>query len=219
VKKHIAVAALATVFCISAAPAQVDVSSISARVGTIRTLWRDNPVYSEHLWSLYPELEIGGRFFKPYLSWGASWGYWSDGINEVLPVMDMVTYSQAGYILSLRIGFHPQLADEHWPIPVIVFGGLSHHLIKTTYIGGWDIGARRDQGSSDHYADAPLGLGVTVPHDRVTTAHLGLGVTVPLVEMLSLEAEAQQFVPFGSSEGDKAQKDRRAFKVGLQAQF
>ena len=202
-KRRIAIAALATAFCFSAALAQVDVSLISAKIGTIRTLWRDDPIYSEHLWSLYPEIELGGRFFKPYLSWGASWGYWSDGIKEALPVMDGITYSEASHILGLRIAFYPQIADEHWPIPLSVFGGVSHHLIKMTYIGGGDYAGRRGQDFNDHS----------------TTAHVGLGVSVPILDLFSLGVEAQQFIPFSSSESEQTQKNRRAFKIGLQAQF
>jgi hypothetical protein len=211
VKRHIAVAALATVICVSAAPGQVDVSTISARIGTIRTLWRDNTTYEAYLWTVYPELEIGGRLFMRYLSWGASWGYWSDGIDKVLPVVDMATYSQASHILGLRIGFHPQLADEHWPIPLVVFGGLSHHMIKTRYIGGGDFPIKTTYaGEFKPY---------TINDDHSTTIHLGLGVTIPMVGIFSLDAEAQQFIPFGSSESEQTQKNRRAFKIGLQARF
>ncbi len=203
VKKNVALTMMSLLLWSSAGSAQVDVSTVSARIGTIRTLWRDGPPYEGHLWSLYPEVEIGGRFFARYLSWGASWGYWSDGISEPLPIKDIVTYSQTGHLLSIRIGFHPQLADEHWPIPVTVFGGFSHHIVKSKYISYMDFVGPRGLDSSENS----------------TTAHVGLAVTVSIVDMFSLITEAQQFVPLGNSEIDQAQRDRRAFKIGVLVMF
>jgi hypothetical protein len=179
--------------------AQVDLSRVTLRAGAIRT---QSP-YEDHLWSFYPEVEVGGHFIAAYLSWGASWGYWSDGIDEPLPFMDMVTYSQKGHILAARLGFWPQLLDNHWPIPITVFVGVARQFTKTTYVGGFGLAGNRGQNSSD----------------QLTMVFVGAGLSVPIVSHLIVEAEALQYVAVGDGPFAYAQKNRRAFKCGVAVDF
>ena len=179
---------------------QVDISSLTVRMGATRTLWPDISPYSGHMWSFYPELEIGGRFIVPCLSWGASWGYWSDGIDEAYPAMDMTTYSSSSHIVAARIGFQPQRLDSHWPIPVMIFTGVAQHFIEQKYIGGGGEG-RKDIS------------------EKSTTAFAGLGFSIPVGTYLSIKAEALQFIPVGDSRIDYLQKNRRTFTLGVSVAF
>jgi hypothetical protein len=183
--------------------AQVDISSVTARAGVIRTQWNDASPFPDYLWSFYPELEIGGHFMEPYLTWGISWGYWSDGIDRALPVADMVTYSESGHLVAARIGFQPQVLDHHWPVPVKIFAGITGHFMKSKYVGGTDLTGRAGTNSTD----------------QATTAFFGLGLSIPVVPHINLEAEALQFVPFGDRPIDHAQKNRRAFAIGAAVLF
>jgi hypothetical protein len=187
--------------------AQLDVASVGARAGMIRTLWSESYGSFLPLWSFYPEVQIGGTFFVPYLSWQASWGYWSDGVERAAPIMDMVTYSLSSHIVALRIGFHPQVLDDHVPIPIVVFAGAAEHFIKAERIGGTDYGGERRQNPNYRSLDQSL------------TPFVGVGVSIWVLPYLNLGAELQQFIPFGSSEISRAQKNRRTFSIGLAVGF
>jgi hypothetical protein len=176
-----------------AASGQVDF--VSARAG-----WIANP-YSSSLeknrWLFFPELEIGGELFTPPLSWSATWGYWTEGITEVLPIADFVTYSHSGHIVTLRIALDPQALDPHLPLPIELFAGAAGHFQEIRYVGGFDYAGRAGENSSD--------LSVT--------GLLGLGVRLRVLSQVRLEAEGVQFIPF--SDSGRAQKGRRAFTLGV----
>ncbi len=178
--------------------AQVNVSSVTIRSGVIRTMWHDHGSVSVPLWAFYPEIQIGGMLFLPYLRWGASWGYWSDGIDRPLPVMDMVTYSQSSHVVAMRMEFHPRELDQHVPIPISVFVGAAEHFVRQEYIGGADLAGNGGQNSSD----------------RALVGFAGVGVSFRVLPSLSLEGEVRQFIPFGESEDQRAHKDRRVFSIG-----
>jgi hypothetical protein len=182
--------------------AQVDISSVTLRAGSIRTQSAD---YSGqgYMWSFYPELEIGGHFFAPSLSWGASWGHWTDGITQTLPIADHVTYSQQGHIVSGRIGLRPQVLDSRWPIPLTIFVGVAQHFTSVTYVGGRDLVGNPGTSSSQH----------------ATTGFFGLAISIPVAAQFSLQAEVLQFVAFGDEPIDHAQKNRRAFTLGAAVTF
>ncbi len=182
--------------------AQVDISFTSVRAGAIRTQSLDFQGEG-YLWSFYPELQVGGQLFRPYLFWAATWGYWSDGINEPLPIYDFVTYSQRGHILTARIGVRPRVLAPHLPIPISFFVGVAQHISWTTYIGGTDLGGHHGTNSTD----------------RTTSGLFGLDISVPIVAHLNLDAEGLQFVPFGNNPIDYVQKNRRAFTLGITVLF
>src|SRR5512146_2985313 len=83
----------------ASAAAQVNVSSVTARLGVIRTL-QIGTDDGGHMWAIYPELQVGGVFFTPSMSWGLSWGYWTDGLDHGFDWVDHVTYSQKGHIFA-----------------------------------------------------------------------------------------------------------------------
>lgn len=185
------------------APSQIDVSSATAKTGLTRTLWTDAGFYSGHLWRFYPELEIGGHFFVPYLTWGVSWSYWSDGIDQVLPVMDMVTYSFRSHVVAVRVGFQPQRLDREWTIPVTIFVGAAEHFIRQKYIGGLGYSGEGGEDSNK----------------KSMTAIVGLGYSIHIVSCVSLLAEGLQFIPLGDDEIDRMQKNRRSFSLGVAVAF
>jgi hypothetical protein len=179
--------------------AQITLSSVTVRAGIIRTQWDNDPIYAKYLWSFYPEIQAGGTFIIPYLSWGLSWGYWTDGIDHTLPVMDMVTYSQSAHIVAARIGFEPTVLTDHLPVVITLFVGAAEHFSKLSYIGGTDFAGNRGENSTE----------------QLTTGFVGIGASYPVVSRLSLQLEGLQYIPFGDSWHDNAQKNRRAFKFGL----
>src|SRR5512140_1330059 len=111
------------------APAQIDVSTASARAGVIRTLNPSHQSLSESRWTIYPEVEIGGKFFTPSVSWGLSWGYWHDGGS------DDADYADRSHIIGVRFSFLPQVLAPRLLIPLKLSAGIAEHFIYREYVG------------------------------------------------------------------------------------
>ncbi len=182
--------------------AQVDVSSLTVRLGTIRTLQIETDD-GRHMWALYPELQVGGMFFTTSVSWGLSWGYWTDGLDHTIDWADHVTMSQKGHIFGLRAAFEPEKVAPHWPIPLKIFAGVAEHIIFDQYIGGSSY-------TGGHLPDSTY---------YTTTLCGGLSLAFSVSSKLQLEAEAEQFFPISSSAYHYAQDDRRNFKLGVVFNF
>ena len=178
--------------------AQLDLSSVTLRAGAIPS---QTPNYFEpgYIWSFYPEVEVGGHLFAPYLNWGVTWGYWSDGIDQPKPWADFITYARTGHILSARMRFSPQALDAHIPLPITFSVGIAEHLIKTIYVGGTDFVGKRGANSIDQ---AVSGL-------------LGIGFSIPVSTHLILEAQAVQYIPLGGQPIDRVQSNRRSWTLGV----
>ena len=144
-------------------------------------------------------MEGGGKFILPYFNRGLSWGYWSEGITQILLYADYVTYSREAHILAARFAFKPQVLDNHFPVPIDLFMGVAEHLSRITYIGGIGLSGNRGESSTSHS----------------TTAIFGLRLTFSVVSPFSMDAEALQFIPFSNS--DSIQEGRREFKLGILA--
>lgn len=138
-------------------------------------------------------------FILPYVNWGLSWGYWSDGITQTLPFPDNITYSHKAHILAARFAFLPQMLESHFPIPIELFAGVGIHLSRSAYIGGTDFSGNR---------------GVTST-SQSTTGTAGLRLTFPVFSPFSLDVEVLQFIPFSNS--DSIQKGRREYTLGIMA--
>jgi hypothetical protein len=175
------------------AEAQINISSISLRIGGIETETGRGPEIV-----LDPELQFGGEFFANYFNWGIYWSYWNDGINEEIPWSDFVTYNYSGHVLGCRLSFSPVKVVEEWNIPIDAFVGVAEHFIKARYIGGESLTGRGSTFSK-----------------TITTVELGLSLQIKIIEHLNALAEAQQYFPLGSSSSDQMQLDHRAYKVGL----
>jgi hypothetical protein len=176
--------------------AQVNLDHVSVRAGVIADPWSPT---SGHQWRFYPEVELGGKFILPYFNWGLSWGYWSQGITQILPIKDNPTYSQEAHILAARVAFNPQALDNHFPIPIDLFGGVAVHLSRTTYIGGTDMSGNRGESSTS----------------QSTTGIIGVRLTFSVISPFSLDGEVMQFIPFANP--GNMQKGRRELKLGIMA--
>lgn len=88
--------------------AQVNISNISIKFGTVSTFQSDWNNNSNHNWTFYPELEAGGNFFSPVVNWGLSFGHWDDGLQNINPIMDQETVTYEAYVLGLRFSATPE---------------------------------------------------------------------------------------------------------------
>ena len=177
--------------------AQVNINTVALSVGSIRAY--SDPIYSKYEYSIYPELQIGGKLFMPFICWSVYWGYWTDGIKDPLPVMDMITYSISSHIFGARLTFIPSLAADHWPLPVSIYAGFAHHLLLYNYVGGFGYAGNKGQ---DH-------------NQGSNTIEFGLQAYYPIGWCLQLYGEIQQFFPFPSDELSGYQRNRRVYKLGL----
>jgi|GEM_PF-1912044 len=203
-KKELFIAVLIlNIICVNTTLAQLSLNTVSASIGTIRTLFPDYSFYQNYQYSVYPEVQIGGNFLIPSLRWIACWGYWMDGVEKALPVADHVTYSYSSHIVGARFNFLPAKLLPHWPLLIGVFTGVAHHFISGKYVGGFGY-------------DGKLGQNIT---DDATTIEIGLNANVQVLGPVAVRGEVQQFFPLGNEEFDQLQKNRRAYKVGLAFTF
>jgi hypothetical protein len=175
---------------------QVDVSVISARAGAIRS--ESMTSHGNYLWSFYPEIEVGGRLFAQYLSWGIYWGYWTDGTVQAEYVPDSVQYSGHGHVLSARASIKIQSITAHFPVPITFSAGVAHIFSESAYV---------EEGSP--------WIGLARYTEQTTVGLLGLAVAVPVSSKMEVSAQVVQFLPFGGKRIDNAQTNRRAFTLGL----
>jgi hypothetical protein len=202
-KRLIIIGVVTGIFVARPMTAQIHLSTVSANIGSIRTLFSDHPFYRDFQYALYPEFQIGGDFLTPSIQWVTYWGFWKDGVANALPVADFVTHSFSSHIVGARFNLLLANVLPHWPQPLGVFTGVAHHFISGTYIGGVGLDGKPGRDYSD----------------GVTTLEIGVNAKVDLFGPIAIRAEAQQFVPLGTKEFDRAQKNRRAFKVGLALTF
>jgi hypothetical protein len=143
-------------------PAQLDMSTISTRAGVIRTLVYEYAP-SKFQWAFYPEIEIGGTFFTPSISWGVSWGYWSRVDDEY------VVFTDKSHVVGVRFSFLPQVAAPHFLIPLKLSVGIADHFITRTVDErkrgtDWDLFPHRWEGdfhSTSFFAGTGLSLRVS----------------------------------------------------------
>ncbi len=179
-------------------PAQIDLSTVLARAGVIRTLDPSHQSLSESRWTFYPEVEIGGRFFASSLSWGVSWGYWDDDGDNYS------NYADKSHIVAVRLSFLPQVLAPHWLIPLKLSGGVAEHFIYRDRVGIWMETASspvpwRQEGAF-----------------QSTTLFAGLGLSFNLSSTLRLEAEAVEHFPVSDQPPiDYEQEYRLAFTLGV----
>jgi hypothetical protein len=177
------------------AVAQINISSISLKIGGIET----GTGRGQNEIVLNPELEIGGEFFTNYFNWGINWSYWNDGINEEIPWSDFVTYNFSSHIVGCRLICSPTNIVEKWDVPIDIIAGLAEHFIKARYIGGASL----------------TGIGGSTHSKEMTTIEFGLSLHIFIIERMSALVEAQKYFQLGSSASEQMQQDRGACKVGL----
>lgn len=171
--------------------AQANLSSVSFHVGLIRGI--ATPLHRP-----YPEVRIGGLLGYPILEWSAQWGYWDDGVTEVL-ITDMVIYSYSGHIIGSRVTLYPGRTAAGQNLPIALFAGVSRQLLTRTYVGGEGyFGGRGSHG-----------------REGVTTLEAGGEIYFPLAETVELRGEVRQFFSWGTEYVNRAQEGRRAYTVGF----
>ena len=190
---------LLSVFLANASLAQLSFNTFSANIGAIRTTFPDDSRYSKYQYAIYPEFQVGGDFVVSYFRWTIYWGFWNDGITQALPVADMVTYSNQSHITGFRFTFLPSQIAPEWPLPVGVFGGIAHHFMSATYVGGLGLDGKPGQ-------DFTQGS---------STFELGLNAHLSILGPIKIGGEVHQYFPLSDEYLDRTQKNRRAYKVGL----
>ncbi len=174
------------------ANAQVDISSISVKIGSISTFQTDAPYAS----ALNPEIEFGGLFLTKYFNWGIYWSYWDDGVNKIL-WLDSPVYNYSSHILGCRISVSLTHIDDSWIIPIEIFAGMAEHLIKARCVSKrWGV-------TEGDFSKA------------ITTGDLGLSLPINIIGPWNILAEAQMFFPFDRNKNDQLKQDRLALKIGV----
>lgn len=179
--------------------AQLKLNTLSVNVGTIRTFFPDGFIYSKYQYAFYPEFQAGGDFFTSYFQWTAYLGFWDDGIDQVLPVADMVTYSYKTRVVGIRINFLPDNIARNSLLPTGVFAGIAHHFISVDYVDGYGYDGKPGQ---SHNLNS-------------NTFEFGINADYHLVGFMYIRGEVHQYFPLGNEYIDTMQKNRRSYKVGI----
>lgn len=188
---------LAAFLLTSSVWAQLNIATLEARLGWIN----DNYDVFNNRSSLYPEFEIGGQFFKPFLQWGIHWGFWNDNRIDPLFARDAQVYSFTGHNLGGRITFLPRVHDDHFPIPLGLIAGINWQFVDWEFLGLGD------------YPTYQL-------HERkvgINTIELGLRVTFPIMNHFTTLGEWNIFVPL--QQENKERLARSTFKIGFGTQL
>jgi hypothetical protein len=174
------------------ANAQLDISSISLKIGKIGTFQIDDS-YGH---ALNPEIQVGGKFFSKYFNWGIYWSYWNDGVNEML-WFDSPIYNYSSHILGCRMILPLKNVDDKFMIPIEIYAGVAEHFIEAKCISkGWGA-------TEGDYSKA------------ITTGDLGLSLPINIIGPWNILAEAQVFLPFDRNKDDQMKQDRLSFKIGV----
>jgi hypothetical protein len=174
------------------ANAQLNISSVSLKIGSINTFQTDAPYAS----ALNPEIQVGGKFLSKYFNWGIYWSYWNDGVNEML-WFDSPVYNYSSHILGCRMSLPLNNVDDNWIIRIEIFAGVAEHFINARCISqGWGA-------TEGDYSKA------------ITTGDLGLSLPINIIGPWNILAEAQVFLPFDRNKDDLMIQDRLSFKIGV----
>jgi hypothetical protein len=92
--------------CASAA-SQVDISSVTIRMGVINMYRPAQQAFGDRNWFLYPEVEVGGQFLTPSLAWGLSWTYWTNIVDNTNPAKSWGPFAYETHTLAMRFSFRP----------------------------------------------------------------------------------------------------------------
>lgn len=182
---------------------QVNLNTLSANIGVIRTFLPAHAPFQANQFSIYPEIQAGGAFFTPAVRWNIYWGYWSDGVARAFPVADYVTYSHSSHVVGARFNVFPARIFPQWPIPLGIFAGFAYHFISATYVGGFSFDGRPGHNFTGDAA----------------TGEVGVNVEVEVFGPVVVRGEAQQYFGLGSGEFNRLQKNRRSYTVGFAVMF
>jgi hypothetical protein len=172
----------------------------SINAGYIENFHRDDPAYDD-TYSFYPELQAGGAFLFPYLTWIGYWGYWDDRAAKPVRPSVVPVFSFKSHIAGVRVMFNPRKTSDNWPLPAGLFAGISRHFVTAEYLGD----------------NAGTGIPPKDYHRNSNTLEFGLNIEFPLWGLFSLRGEVHQFFPFTGDDFEELQKNRRAYTLGISA--
>lgn len=189
---------LALVF-VSPAAAQINCNTLGASVGATTTLF---PASTSTKYVLYPELQSGGQFFPQFLQWSVFWGYWDDAIDRG-HLTETIEYSSHGHIAGFNLAFYPSLGLKEWPLPIAILGGITHHFVSLTYLGGSD-------GLGNRGYDASTSL---------TSAEVGIRLYARTAGPLELRLELREIYPIRRGDFLDQASERRVIDAGFAYSF
>jgi hypothetical protein len=179
--------------------AQTNLNNVSINAGIIEKLFYNNPFEKCFQYTFYQELQCGGDLMIPFIYWTVYWGYWNDGVNEVLPIMDAVTYSFSSHVVGGRFTLIPAKLLDRWRVPIGFFAGIGNHFISRRYVGG--LGYDGSPGQNLRF--------------NVLTLDVGVNIEVKLFGPFCVQSDIQQLVPLRSDDYDRLRGNRWVFKLGL----
>lgn len=181
---------------------QTDISSLSASLGIIRNLQLDN---LNNFYSLYTEIEIGGKFIDSTTSWYLFLNYFDDHVTEIKPVRDLdIFYSYKNYGVGLKIYVTVlDLSKIDLPFIISISGGAS-----LNYVEGKNI------------LDSPYSnfSNVKYKYDHIYNLGIGLRTQYSLTEIFDLIAEYSALIMLSNKTNSYA-KYRSAVKFGVSMKF
>lgn len=110
---------------------------VSLNYGSIRTLFDNNHVYEEYLFTDYYEVEVGREFNSGENYSSLYFSFWDDGVSKSLEIMDATTYSNSSIIIGGRFGMISSLLPKYLNVKSNLFIGFARNFIKGTPIGGF----------------------------------------------------------------------------------
>ncbi len=109
---------------------------------------------------------------------GLYWGYWQDGINEVIDCPHCYTYSHRGHVLGSRLIVH----GVKQTIPIQLIAGLSREFINNIYIGGSSYSGDVGADLRDGFWQLDTGAMIQVKLTPLMRIKGGIEVQIPLWE-------------------------------------
>ncbi len=184
---------VANIYC------QTDISSVSASLGVTRNL----QFYDPHdFYSLYTEIEVGGKFIDSTTSWHLFLNYFDDHVTEIKPVRDsyiFYSYKSLGVGLKIYITLL-DLSKIDLPLILSISGGAS-----LDYVEGKNI------------LDNP-NTNFKYTYDNIYNLHIGLRTQYSLTEIFDLIAEYSELIMLNSKTNSYV-KYRNAVKFGVSMKF
>lgn len=178
---------------------QTDISLLSASLGVTRNLQIFDP---RDFYSMYTEIEIGGKFIDSTISWHLFLNYFDDHVTEIKPVRDTdIFYSYKNYGIGLKICVTIlDLSKIEVPLIISISGGAS-----LNYVEGKNILDNPDTNFKYTY-------------DNIYNLHLGLRTQYSLTEIFDLIAEYSELIILNSKTNSYTNY-REAVKLGISMKF
>ncbi len=190
--KRVKYASMLMIFVQLGLYAQINLSTISISVGTTRNSSNFNKTVKDY--SLYPKLDVRGRFFSEMLTWKLFLGYWNDGVKTPY-YTDAEVYSYTSYNVGFALQIQPKNILRNSDFALKFNLGLSSHFYVGKYVGGENpvVSDKGDQNETVPYAD--IGLELSFKLNKYLTPYIEGEYHV------QLNSEMMFFQPWSASVG------------------